>query len=47
MDAGLEVTAVRDNPILDRVIGGLVFLAAFAIIYWIATLCGWRPDTQP
>lgn len=34
---------MRDNPMLDRVIGGIVFLLLFAAIYCIARWLGWNP----
>lgn len=35
---------MRDNPILDRVIGGLVWLVIFAVAYLVARCLGWNPN---
>lgn len=40
MDATLET--MRDNPILDRVIGGLVWLVIFAVAFLLARCLGWN-----
>lgn len=35
---------MRDNPMMDRVIGGLVWLVIFAAAFFVAKCLGWSPN---